>query len=479
CFEDFGTWKVYHPDAWLEEVEKDDSDVRVTTYDMNGDGLTDIIWGDNDNDRWRVCINTGSNFLSPADWTPPGMNDEDIIDIEDHDNKEKANDTKRNLADINGDGLPDVVHARDDGKNWDVYFNKGNGFTGSKDWYSHFDTKYVRDITYDDEDESKVRRDMFDITGDGLPDIVQRTDQGHWNVYANHYTKADLLVKITDTLGGIAETDYTASANFSNTRLPFNYWLVASVTTNNNMAGPHSNISSRNFSYNGGLYDFSTREFRGFATVTETLPNTSEIIHYYHQDEGKKGKEIKSEVKSASGKPYSAMETIWNASETNGVYTTLLNRKDEHTFDGTPVNPKIVRTEYKNYDKYGNIGLEIYHGDIGTSADNLYAYNEYWPSCGGDNQISDRLKKQYVKASSGGPRLRESFFWYDHLTNCVYKGNLTREEAWLDIGENPVTTHEYDDYGNRIQTVDPEKRMAKTEYDPVYHTFPEKIYNAK
>ncbi|MCP4106068.1 MAG: VCBS repeat-containing protein, partial [Desulfobacteraceae bacterium] len=47
CFEDFGTWKVYHPDAWLEEVEKDDSDVRVTTYDMNGDGLTDIIWGDN------------------------------------------------------------------------------------------------------------------------------------------------------------------------------------------------------------------------------------------------------------------------------------------------------------------------------------------------------------------------------------------------------------------------------------------------
>jgi len=284
CFADYGIWSVEHSDGFLEEVE-DDNDVRVMMADMNGDGLIDIIAGNNTNDNWYVHLNTGSEFLKEAEWTPLGLGDEDIIEIDKHTNSAKATNTKRTLTDVNGDGLPDVVQAKD-GNYWDVWFNNGKGFSTVKSWDKHhfpYSTDDVQDNTYDGDDiekESRVRRNLMDMNGDGLPDIVNYTDQSLWNVYYNTCTYPDHLLEITDMLGGTVEISYTSSMNYDHTKLPFNYWLVTSVTTNNRMpSGDHSNISTRSYSYSGGLYDYPTREFRGFANVTETLPDLQSHPH--------------------------------------------------------------------------------------------------------------------------------------------------------------------------------------------------------
>ena len=53
------------------------------------------------------------------------------------------------------------------------------------------------------------------------------------------------------------------------------------------------------------------------------------------------------------------------------------------------------------------------------------------------------------------------------------------EEHFLDTGENPVTTYEYDSYGNRNKTTDPEQRATTVKYDSLFQTFPVEVTNAK
>ncbi len=148
------------------------------------------------------------------------------------------------------------------------------------------------------------------------------------------------------------------------------------------------------------------------------------------------------------------------------------------TFDGVATNPKLKRTEYQKYDSYGNVGLLINYGDTGVSGDETYTYNEYWSGCS-SVYIVDKLKHRYVTPTSGGTKLRGSFYWYDNSISCVSEGNLTKEENWLNTGGNPITLHEYDSYGNRNKTTDPEGRITEITFDNTYHTFPVQIKNAK
>ncbi len=267
--------------------------------------------------------------------------------------------------------------------------------------------------------------------------------------------------------------------SFNNTRLPFNYWVVSSLTTNNGMSGAHENISTTNYSYAQGLYDFPDREFRGFGQVTETRADSSKVIHHYYQDEAKKGKEYKTEIKDNSDAPYAKTENTWEVSSADGVYRTNLSKTDALTYDGVASNPKTIRSEYQYYDLYGNAGLHINHGDTSVAGDEVYTYNEYWPSCSDNPWTVDRIRHQYKTDSAGGSLLRESFFWYDSQSVCATLGNLTKEEHWLDTGANPVTLYEYDSYGNPERVIDPEGRVSSIEYDLTFNTFPEKSYNAK
>ncbi|MDM8557034.1 toxin TcdB middle/N-terminal domain-containing protein, partial [Desulfococcaceae bacterium HSG7] len=469
----YDKWRVYHTpgEAWIEDMERDDQDVEVTTRDMNGDGLVDIIYGESKN-SWVVFYNTGSHFRRQNGWMPPGLGDDDIIEISDHDDRDEANDTRRGLVDMNGDGLPDVVKpSKDHGGKWIVYLNRGNRFQNYILWPCRMNTKYVRDVDFYD-DKSGVKRDMLDINGDGLPDIVKRkSDKYYWEVYINQSFAPDLLTQVTDTLGAKITVSYTSSMKYDHTRLPFNYWVVNTLTKDNGMTGAHQNISAASYTYTKGLYDFPLREFRGFGAVTEKRADGTQMIHYYHQDEALKGKEYRTELKSASNMPYARTDTAWTSmSPAADIFFPQLDQTDNFTFDGKADNPKQVRTAFQDYDDYGNVRTEIRYGDLSVNSDDFTAYREFKYDT--ERWIMDRVEHTYI-TDAGGAKLREN--WSDFDAD----GNLIREEAWLDTGDNPVTQHDYDSYGNRILFTDPENNDTRTEYDTELNTFPVKTYNAK
>ena len=468
-FADFGVWGVPQASAWLEDFETDDNDVEVTTFDMNGDGLEDIITGAENN--WNVYLNTGSGFIHEGNWTPPGFGDDDLIDVDDTGN------VRHELIDINGDGLPDLVDPHEGAAEWDVYFNQGKGFAPRVKWHNPKTDGFTRDI---ERETGNAKRDLLDINGDGLVDVVARTSDADWNVWLNAAVAEDLLTKVTDTLGGTVTVSYGPSAKYANTRLPFNYWVVTSQTTSNGMTGPHAVTATISYSYAKGLYDFLSREFRGFGTVTEIRADASRSNHFYYQDEARKGKEYRTEVQDASSVLFAATDSVWNSSQTNGFFINTLASTDVSTHDGRPDAPKVVRTEYQNYDDYGNIGLEISLGDTAVTGDEIYAYQEYvynpaaW--------IVDKVKHSWLAASAGGVKLRESWFYYDDASSInepPIRGNVTREERYLDSSVKPETTYEYDSYGNRTKTTDAEERSSSVEYDVHFNTFPVRSWNAK
>jgi hypothetical protein len=194
------------------------NDQDHSTFDINGDGLPDLIdgietsgnfrvWGYGTSQYyWKVYLNNGTGFnTTPTTWNVP-------TGFEDALNSGRAYGQDHTTLDINGDGLPDLIDGITTATGnsavwgygtsqyyWKVYLNNGTGFNSTP-------TTWNVPTGFEDAGSSGTANgddhSTFDINGDGLPDLIDGistatgnsavwgygTAQYYWKVYLNNGT---------------------------------------------------------------------------------------------------------------------------------------------------------------------------------------------------------------------------------------------------------------------------------------------------
>ncbi len=292
------------------------SDTGTRIGDFNGDGLPDLVNYSN-----GLYLNNGSTGWTSTGWTIPVDLSHSVI-----------------AADVNGDGLDDLVQAYDSSPDvFQTWINNGNGWTSTSD--------FVSPVLFKDSFNRDYGVRAMDVNGDGLPDLIQKSSgqcgataswlnngigwtstiywqapidfstcstgaldngtrtgdfngdgkvdfvnvfNGSTSLYLHAKNKADVMSKITYPRGGNTEIVYQASPQYMsgstklNPNLPMNLLTVKQLTNDDGF-----NLdSSSTFTYEGGKYYYSSasdRKFAGFAKITKIDAAGNKIKTYYHQ----------------------------------------------------------------------------------------------------------------------------------------------------------------------------------------------------
>ncbi len=456
-------------------------DLGVRLADANGDGLVDVLQsftnagGGNTN---KVFLNNGTAWNYDASYGLAPFPIEFAID--------GRGDLGTRLEDANGDGLIDVLQSFTNyggGNTNKAYLNNGSAWVYEA---SYGLAPFPMEFAIDGRGDLGVR--LADANGDGSVDILQSfTNAGGGNTnkaYINNGSKAYLLNYSVNQFGGKTSVDYLKSTKLNNTGndsfsdLPFNLWLVSSVTLSNSLNGSAHINSTTNYSYSGGVWSNPDREFKGFANANITYADGSKATHYFHQDSGRKGMEFRTETYEAANNPYLKKEYNFTTNFSNNYYTTHLQGETSFTFDGSSSNPRITNTTY-SYDDYGNPLSISNFGENGVSGDEKYEIYQY--AYNTSEWIMDEPYSHHL-IGFDSQILRRTKYYYDGLSYgaAPHKGLLTKKEETLEGGTNPFTYYSYDSYGNLINTTDPLNRTTKFIYnitDSTF-TFPEKTINA-
>jgi RHS repeat-associated protein len=468
-------------------------DVYVDMVDLNGDGLPDRVQSDDDNTNWKVQWNTGNGFTTMENYGPIEKMDASVERSHIRHYKATTGEQTVDLFDINADGLPDRVQAADDNTVWKVQINTGVGFASIEN-FSGIEkrtsaTKYSYPRLFDIVGTQTI--DTADIDGDGMTDRIQADASNTvWKVQKNKGPYPDLLKEIKNGRGGKTLVTYGASTAYDNTdsnskhRLPFPIQVVTQVDQQDGMG----NTYTTTYSYKGGMFDSTNREFRGFREVTATDAVGTKTISTFGQTDTLKGKLLTKEVRDSSNNLFSKEETTWSSSNPyTGVNFVYVSQQDNYIYDGD-ASYKQTRQEF-TYDSYGNLASVIERGDTGVSGDERKTVNEY--NTNSTPYIMNTLKKTTLYDSDLTTIKAERYFYYDgasSISTAPTAGLLTKEEEWLNTASdcstaepcanNPKTTMTYDSYGNVATVIDARGKTTTNAYDATYHLFLTEIKNA-
>jgi len=479
--------------------------------DLNGDGLPDIVDSGNVNSRYsRAWINNGTGFEYNSAWEPPIL---------------FYNNSATAIADINGDGLPDMIQSSSGGKV--TYINTGEGFirdntkqipvilgdvkygevgtrfldfnkdgltdiiqshdSGSSSWMNT-GTKFTnigKNVPFQFivtiyQLNSGAR--ITDINADGLPDVVRssyiRDGGGTFNhVWINSPNSTpNLLTEIKHSTGSTTKIEYSVSTHYDNRdengmhQMSVPIPVVKKITTDNGMKNDQKTNSITTFDYAGGILNIEPKgktEFRGFRQVTVN-DGRSITEHYFHQDQAKKGREYKTIIKSNSNELYIINENEFEANETNDIFEVLLKNSTQSLYDGQTV-PVVSKTSYE-YDIYGNPIKTRSEGDISIEGDEKTVLYEYTYNV--NDWILNKVKKETLE-NANSKKIAESEFYYDSNSNLnavPTRGLITKTINWNSQGNDIVQTFEYDSYGNLIAQYDGNGHLTTVEYgeNPIY-----------
>lgn len=247
--------------------------------DVNGDGLPDIVgFGPN---GVMVALNTGTSFAPATNWiTSFGSNAGGWSDY---------NTYPRQLIDVNGDGLPDVVGFSSTGVM--VALNTGTSFMPATSWISSFGT-----TAGGWSDNTTYPRMLIDVNGDGMPDIVGFSSAGVVVATDSRSAAANFVSNLNNGVGQVTTPSYAAlttagtytmdvganKAVFPLLDLNVPLYVVNSVVSTNGAGATNTS----NYSYGGLKAELGTgRGMLGFRWVkSKEMATNLEAYTEYRQD---------------------------------------------------------------------------------------------------------------------------------------------------------------------------------------------------
>ncbi len=465
--------------------------------DVNGDGLADMLAA---GDGYKAAyINNGSGWSPDSRWNIP---DGEFV----RDGKDQG----RVLVDVNGDGLTDLLIAKDGYRT--CYLNKGDGWVEDKSWafpdgdfmsgdkqqgrtvvdinkdglidflmFNNGDQKIfwnnghgaaaaASDVTFPADasfakngDDGGVR--IVDMNGDGAADLSIACN-GFKKTYLSKAATQDLLTQIDNGIGGRITLEYTPSTKYDNSGddgkpdLPFPVMTVSKVTSEDGLGNSYIN----EYTYVWGKYDYPNREFRGFGQVNVKDAEGNLTKNWFHQDDVKKGKLYMQELFDGQGAIQSRMWNVWEDVDAgDGARFPRVKEARSHLFFGGDEKREKVSVVRYQYDGWGNV-TEVYNlGESGNPAGSHKIKTEY--TFDTSKWIVALPARTWVE-DSAGQKVSEQAFTYG-----PDRFNLLEKRAWLSGGSDVTTRYVYDTYGNVVAVTDPLGRMATTEYDSTFHAF--------
>lgn len=316
-----------------------------------------------------------------------------------------------------------------------------------------------------------LRVDTFDVNGDGYMDSVKLPGQ---TGTVAEIALADAGDGPTDTLQAIwtnptndtqvphsvTALSYSVSTRFNSTvaldpavlasttpRLPFPVWVVSAIVSQDGLG---RTITSQLFGYQGGYFDASRREFRGFRDGLR-IDDDHGVTEWtkFHQAEPFQGREASRTTYTIDlAQPPRQTNLQWRAVATGGRTVVELASRAVTQQDDTA---RTVTSTY-TYDTCGNTTRETVTEAGSTLTENganfqLANCNQYRVCTG----ICDRVSKTFVV---GGLTKDYSYFPNGNLNTVTGSGE-----------NNPVTTMTYDSYGNLHTVTNPRGTVTRYDYD--------------
>ncbi|MDT7516991.1 FG-GAP-like repeat-containing protein [Rhodoferax mekongensis] len=264
--------------------------------DVNGDGLPDIVGFSSTG--VMVALNTGTSFAPATNWiaqfgtSAGGWTDNNV--------------QPRQLVDVNADGLPDIVGFGPAGVM--VALNTGSSFAAATTWITGYGT------TAGWTNNSTHPRQLIDVTGDGIPDVMGFFSSGVSVASNQQDTQPSYVTSLNNGLGATTSVNYgpltlgsyytkdsaATAASFPQVDIKAPFYVVTSLNSSNGVGS--SNVTS--YTYGGLKAEVATgRGLLGFRWIKQKNERTGiESYSEFRQDFPYVGMVSKSEQRlSAAG----------------------------------------------------------------------------------------------------------------------------------------------------------------------------------
>ncbi|WP_339106880.1 RHS repeat-associated core domain-containing protein [Roseovarius rhodophyticola] len=482
-----------YPDQYGRVFNFHESGVRFA--DVNGDGLVDVIRSfkeENgaqhpDYDENSVYLNQGDGtWATTTDWEMPKRYGAIPIIFTNPDNPSVT--AGYNIADLNGDRLPEIVRSQvHNNPVKEYYLNIGNGW--SEETYS---LPFNLTQGYRAYSAGKA---LIDFDGDTIVDAWNLQFSGHitnqvsgGDARINTNDLPDIVVEVTEPEGGITTIDYdgylaTVQSTYSKIGTSTANPVVVTQTIADNGFG---NTVTETFAYQDDHKyfdetDVRDRRFAGFGQVTKTTDLGKEIT-WYHQANGDDnasgetgdeealiGRAYRTEITDLSDNLFTHSQTDYDTHDLgNGSTFVKLASEVILDYDGDS-DEKARATSYTYSNTHGSVLSVTQHGEVNASSDGTWSdtgsddrSTTYTYATGGDLVLpaTETLK------DDSNTTVAETRFYYDNQAlGSVTTGNLTKQEAWISGGSYADQTFTHDTYGNVLTETDGEGNVTTYGYD--------------